>query len=195
MVETFTKWAAVLAGALLLAGCAGTKFVRPADADLQLGRTTEQQVVSLLGKPMQEASGLSNGKATRTLAYAYASFGEQPKNAGVTPVHAISLAFHDGKLVGREYVSNLQADHTDFDHTKVPQIVPGRTTLAEINALLGPAPGEAIHPMIKQIAGRALVYSYTEMRGFTPSSKRLLVVLDPQGTVVDVDYQNQGTWK
>lgn len=194
MVRTLTTWA-MLAGALLLAGCAGTKFVRPADADLQLGRTTEQQVVGMLGKPMQEASGLSNGKATRTLAYAYASFGGQPKNPGVTPVHALSLVFHEGKLVGKEYVSNLQSDHTDFDHTKVPQIVPGKSTLAQVNALLGSAPGEAIHPMIKQASGRALVYGYTEMRGFTPSTKRLLVVLDPQGTVVDVDYQNQGTWK
>lgn len=194
MVRTLTKWA-VVASALLLAGCAGTKFVRPADADLQLGRTTEQQVVSMLGKPMQEASGLSNGKATHSLNYAYASFGEQPKNAGVTPVHAIGLVFHEGKLVGREYMSNLKEDATDFDHTKVPQIVAGKTTLAELNALLGPAPGEAIHPVIKQTSGRAAVYTYTEVRGFSPSSKRLVVVLDAQGTVVDVDYQNQGTWK
>lgn len=194
MIGIMRKWA-VLAAALLLAGCAGTKFVRPADADLQLGRTTEQQVVAALGKPMQEASGLSNGKATRTLTYAYASFGAQPKNPGVTPVHALSLVFHEGKLAGKEYLSNLKEDATDFDHTKVPQIQVGKTTLAQVNALFGPAPGEAVHPVIKQATGRALVYSYTEMRGFTPSAKKLIVVLDPQGTVVDVDYQNQGTWK
>jgi hypothetical protein len=194
MVKTMRMWA-LLAGAVLLAGCAGTKFVRPADADLQLGRTTEQQVVGLLGKPFQEASGLSNGKATRTLAYAYASMGEQPKNAGVTPVHGLTVVFHDGKLVGKEYISNIKGQDTDFDHEKVPQIVAGKTTLAQVNALLGNASGEAIHPVIKQTSGRALVYTYSEVRGFTPSSKRLMVVLDPQGTVVDVDYQNQGTWK
>ncbi|HYE39242.1 MAG TPA: hypothetical protein VEB23_04880 [Ramlibacter sp.] len=193
MIRT-TKWA-LLAATLLLAGCAGTKFVRPADSQLQLGKTTEQEVVAVLGKPMQEASGLANGKATRTLTYAYASFGAQTKNAGITPVHALSVVFHEGKLVSKEYLSNLKDDSTDFDHTKVPQIQAGKTTLAQVNALLGPAPGEAVHPVIKQTAGRALVYNYAEMRGFTPSSKRLVVVLDPQGTVVDVDYQNQGTWK
>lgn len=195
MIDSMKKWAAVAATVMLLAGCAGTKFVRPADADLQLGKTTEQQVTAMLGKPMQEASGLANGKATRTLTYAYASFGSEPKNKGVTPVHAMSFVFHDGKLVGREYLSNRKEDATDFDHTKVPQIQAGKTTLAQINALFGPAPGEAIHPVIKQTSGRALVYSYTEMRGFTPSAKKLTVVLDAQGTVVDVDYQNQGTWK
>lgn len=194
MIKNMTKWA-VLAGALLLAGCAGTKFVRPAESDLQLGKTTEQQVTAAMGRPMQEASGLSNGKATRTLTYAYASMGAQSKSPGVTPVHALSLVFHDGKLVGKEYLSNLKEDATDFDHTKVPQIQAGKTTLAQVNALLGPAPGEAIHPVIKQTTGRALVYNYSEVRGFTPSTKRLVVVLDSQGTVVDVDYQNQGTWK
>ena len=195
MIETMKKWTVLLGAALVLAGCAGTKFVRPADSELQLGRTTEQQAVAVLGKPMQEASGLSNGKATRTLGYAYASFGGEPKNAGVTPVHALSLVFHDGKLVGKEYLSNLKQDATDFDHTKVPQVEVGKTTLAQVNALFGPAPGEAIHPVIKQATGRALVYSYAEMRGFTQSTKKLTVVLDAQGTVVDVDYQNQGAWK
>lgn len=195
MLVNMKKWAAVAATVMLLAGCAGTKFVRPADADLQLGKTTEQQVLAAMGKPIQEASGLANGKATRTLTYAYASFGSEPKNKGVTPVHAMSLVFHDGKLVGKEYVSNLKADATDFDHTKVPQVQAGKTTLAQVNAMFGPAPGEAIHPVIKQTGGRALVYSYTEVRGFTPSTKKLTVVLDAQGTVVDVDYQNQGTWK
>lgn len=189
------KTCAVLAATLLLAACAGTKFVRPADADLQLGKTTEAQVVAAMGKPMQEASGLANGKATRTLTYAYASFGGTPKNAGVTPVNAMTFVFHEGKLVSKEYISNLKEDATDFDHTKVPQIVSGKTTLAQVNAMFGPAPGEAIHPVIKQASGRALIYNYTEMRGFTPSAKKLTVVLDGQGTVVDVDYQNQGTWK
>lgn len=194
MIETMKKWAAIGA-AVLVAGCAGTKFERPSDAQLQLGKTTEQQAQALLGKPMQEASGLANGKATRTLTYAYASFGAQAKNAGVTPVKALSLVFHEGKLVGREYLSNLLADATDFDHTKVPQIQVGKTTLAQVHALVGQAPGEAVYPVVKQPNGRGLIYLYQEMRGFTPSTKRLLVVLDPQGTVVDVDYQNQGTWK
>ena len=194
MIKRMMKWA-VLSMVLFLGACAGTKFVRPADAQLQLGTTTEAQARALLGKPMQEASGLSNGKATRTLTYAYASFGAQAKNPGVTPVHALSLVFHEGKLVSREYLSNLKDDATDFDHTKVPQIQAGKTTLAQVNALLGPAPGEAVHPAIKQPSGRALIYQYQEMRGFTPSTKKLIVVLDPQGTVADVDYQNQGAWK
>lgn len=189
-----TKWVALLA-AVVLAGCAGTKFVRPADTDLVLGKTTDQQVLALLGKPFQEASGLSNGKAIRTLAYAYASFGGEPKNKGVTPVHGLTLVFHEGKLVSKLYMSNLKQDATDFDGSKAELIQSGKTTLAQINTMFGPAPGEAIYPAIKQTTGRGLLYSYQEMRGLTPSQKRLTVVLDAQGTVIDVEYQTQGTWK
>lgn len=189
-----TKWVSLLA-LVVLTGCAGTKFVRPAEADLELGKTTEQQVLARLGKPFQEANGLSNGKAIRTLGYAYASFGGQAKTQGVTPVHGLTLVFHDGKLVSKAYMSNLKEDATDFDGSKAELIQPGKTTLAQINTMFGPAPGEAVYPAIKQATGRALLYSYQEMRGFTLSQRRLTVVLDPQGTVVDVEYQNQGTWK
>jgi len=194
-VRALTKWGVLLAAAVLLAGCAGTKFVRPADTELELGKTTEQQIVARMGKPFQEATGLTNGKNTRTLGYAYASMGGQPKNAGVTPVNALTLVFHEGKLVSKAYMSNLKEDATDFDGAKAAAIQVGKTTLAQINAMFGPAPGEAIYPAIKQPSGRALLYNYQEMRGFTPSTKILTVVLDPQGTVADVDYKNQGTWK
>ncbi|HYW57082.1 MAG TPA: hypothetical protein VE934_08980 [Polaromonas sp.] len=188
------KWVAVLA-MVVLTGCAGTKFVRPAEAELELGKTSEQQVLARLGKPFQEANGLANGKAIRTLSYAYASFGSTVKTQGVTPVHALTLVFHEGKLVSKSYMSNLKEDATDFDGSKAEQIQSGKTTAAQVISMFGPAPGEAIFPVIKQTPGRALLYSYQEMRGFSLSQKRLTVVLDPQGTVVDVDYLNQGTWK
>jgi outer membrane protein assembly factor BamE (lipoprotein component of BamABCDE complex) len=190
-----TKCMLWIATALLAAGCAGTKFVRPADSDMRLGSTTEQQVLAALGKPMQEVSGLSNGKSTRTLNYAYASFGGQAKSAGVTPVHSLSLVFHEGKLVSRSYLSNLKEDATDFDDSKVSQIQIGKTTAAQVRQLIGPASGESIFPAVKQPDGRALIYTYQEMRGFTPSTKHLVVVLDSQGIVTDVDYKNQGAWK
>lgn len=81
MRNWFKAGAAALA-MVFLAGCAGTKFVRPTEAELELGKTTEQQVLARLGKPFQEATGLSNGKAIKTLGYAYASMGNQPKNQG-----------------------------------------------------------------------------------------------------------------
>lgn len=189
-----TKCAA-LTLVVALAGCAGTKFVRPADSDLTLGKTTEQDVTARLGKPFQEAAGLSNGKQTRTLSYAYASMGSQPKTPGVTPVHGLTLVFSEGKLVSRAYMSNMKEDATDFDDSKVPLIEAGKTTVAQINTLFGPATGEAVFPAIKQPVGRAAIYSYQEMRGFTPSSKVLMVVFDAQGIVADVDYKNQGKWK
>jgi hypothetical protein len=188
-----TKYAA-LALAVTLAGCAGTKFVRPADSELTLGKTTEQEVMARLGKPFQEAAGLSNGKQTRTISYAYASMGNQPKTVGVTPVHGLTLVFSDNKLVSKAYMSNMKESATDFDGGKVPLVEVGKTTVAQVNTLFGPAPGEAIFPAIKQPVGRAAIYTYQEMRGFTLSHKVLTVVFDAQGLVADVDYKNQGKW-
>lgn len=189
-----TKCAA-LALAATLTGCAGTQFVRPADSELTLGKTTEQEAMARMGKPFQEAAGLSNGKQTRTLGYAYASMGSQPKTVGVTPVHGLTLVFSEGKLVSKAYMSNMKEGATDFDDSKVPLLEVGKTSVAQVNTLFGPATGEAIFPVIKQPVGRAAIYTYQEMRGFTLSHKALTVVFDPQGIVADVDYKNQGTWK
>ncbi|MEP6773115.1 MAG: hypothetical protein ABI893_15120 [Polaromonas sp.] len=186
---------AALVMAVTLTGCAGTQFVRPADSELTLGKTTEQEVTARLGKPFQEATGLANGKQTHTLGYAYASMGSQSKTAGVTPVHGLTLVFSEGKLVSKAYMSNMKEGATDFDDKKVPLIEIGKTNVAQVNTLFGPPPGEAIFPAIKQPVGRAALYTYQEMRGFTLSHKALAVVFDPQGIVVDVDYKNQGTWK
>lgn len=187
-------WATVLSAAAI-AGCAGTKFARPSETDLQLGRTTEQQVLAIMGKPGQEATGLANGKATKTYTYAYASFGGEPKHSGVTPVQAMSLVFHDGTLVSKAYMSNLKQDATDFDGSKAAEIQAGKTTAAQVRGLLGAAPGESIYPVVAQPKSRAMVYSYQEMRGFSLSQKMMTVVLDPNDTVADVKYENQGTWK
>jgi hypothetical protein len=189
-----TRMAALL-GAMLLTACAGTQFVRPTDTDLQLGATTETQVRAQLGKPYREANGLTNGKTTHSLGYAYASMGNQPKRAGVTPVHGLELIFHEGKLISKVYMSNLKEDATDFDEAKTPAVQIGKTTAAQIRAMFGAAPGEAMYPAIKQADGHALLYYYQEMRGFTPSSKKMVVVLDAQGTVIDMSYQNSGPWK
>ena len=178
----------------LLVGCAGTKFVRPTEAELVLGKTTEAEVRAKLGKPFQEATGMTNGVSIRKIGYAYASMGLKPKSPGVTAVSALELAFHDGKLVSHSYMSNLAEDATDFDEKKVPAIQAGKTTRAQVVQALGAAPGEAIFPAIKQAGSRAMVYDYQEMRGFTPSSKKLVIVIDPQGVVSDVDYQNTGKW-
>lgn len=193
-MRTLAKWMLGLAMAAMLAGCAGTKFARPTDDQLRLGVTTEQEVLARMGPPSQQATGLSNGKATRMLVYAYATFGAQPRKQGVTPVNSVAMSFHEGKLVSYAYVSTLNEDATDFDDTKVAGIQAGKSKAADVIAALGKPPGQSIYPVVAQPDGRALVYSHQEMRGFTPSQKILTVVLDRQDNVVDVQFQNQGTW-
>jgi outer membrane protein assembly factor BamE (lipoprotein component of BamABCDE complex) len=180
--------------AALLTGCAGTQFNRVTGTDLVMGQTSSAQIMTKLGKPFRESSGLSNGQNIKTVVYAYAGAGMATGITGVTPVKVQSFSFSDDKLVAYQYLANLVADSTNFDDSKVRLIEVRKTTAAQVIEMLGKPSGEAIYPTIKSTDGRALKYEYSEMRGFTPSTKRATIVVGKDNIVQDVDYQTQGNW-
>jgi hypothetical protein len=186
---------AALAALLLVAGCAGTDFVRPSTDDLKLGKTTYKEVLTRMGPPRQEGSVLKNEKTVRTATYAYATTGGAPARPGVTPARAQSFYFHDDVLVGHEFISSFAEDHSDFDESKVPGIVKGRTTRAQLQQLLGRPSGAQIYPLIKSGQGEAATYTYAQMTGsvFTAKFYRKVLVVTFEGDVVtEVEYTSQG---
>ena len=190
----------ILAGALAVAllGCAGKDFVRPDSATLKNGETTYAQATERFGKPFSEGSATKNDKTVKSISYAYASLGGRPAKEGVVPARAMALYFYNDTLVGYEFLSSWAEDSTDFDESKVNQIVKGSTTRAEVVQLFGKPSGYAIHPMIKAATGEAAVYVYMEVSGgpFTGRKtfrKQLLVTFDDKGTVTDVDFSSSGT--
>jgi hypothetical protein len=180
----------------VLSGCAGRDFVRPASETFRNGHTTYPEIVARFGPPYREGSVVKNDKTVKTIGYAYAAAGGQPHRAGVTPARAMGFYFYDGVLVGHEFVSSWAEDHSDFDEGKVKDIMKGKTTRAELIALLGKPAGYYIYPMIKTSPGDAAAYVYTETRGsaFNLSfyRKLLLVTLDAAGVVSDVEFTSSG---
>ena len=176
-----------------LLGCAGTDFVRPDSEGLRNGQTTYAQALAKMGTPYREGSVIKNDKTIKTTSYAYASVGGKPRNEGVTAARAIGLYFHDDRLVGHEFISSWAEDHTDFDETRIREIVKGKTTRAQVIQLLGKPGGYYIYPLIKDTKGEAAVYAYSEVRGFAPSSKMLLVTFDASELVADVEFLSRGS--
>jgi len=183
--------------ALALSGCAGTDFVRPDTDFLKNGQTTYAQVIARMGAPRREGSVVKNERTIKTASYAYAATGGKPLHEGVTPARAMGFYFYDDTLVGHEFISSWAEDNSDFDESKVKDIVKGKTTRAELAQLLGKPAGHYIHPLIKPATGDAAVYAFAETSGSVFNlkffRKVLVVTFDTAGVVADVDYSSSGS--
>lgn len=186
-------------GALLsivLSGCAGTNFVRPDDSALQNGKTTLAEVKAKYGSPYRESTVSKNDEDVKMLSYAYAAVGGAPLEPGVIPARSLALSFWKDLLVSNSFVSSFKDDASAFDDAKRSAIVKGKTTRADVVALLGRPAGYAIYPMIKDKEGQALVYSYVTTSGsafnLKISKRELTVTVDPNGIVTDVNYEAFG---
>ena len=195
-----SKMKTIFAAALIvgLLGCAGKDFVRPDPATLKNGETTYAQVTERFGKPFAEGSTTKNEKTLKSISYAYASLGGRPAKEGVVPARAMGLYFYNDTLVGYEFLSSWAEDSSDFDESKMNQIVKGSTTRAEVVQLLGKPSGFAIYPMIKAATGETAVYVYMEVRGGPLTGRKtfrksLSVAFDDKGIVTDVDFTSTGT--
>jgi hypothetical protein len=195
-MQGMLKRIAALAALVVLAGCAGTDFVRPGTDDLKLGKTTYKDVLAKMGAPRQEGAVLKNEKNVRSASYAYANTGGSPARPGVTPARAQNFYFYEDVLVGHEFVSSFAEDQSDFDESRVQGIVKGRTTRAQLAQLMGKAPsGAHVYPMIKSQKGEAAIYLYSQVTGSVFSMKfyRKLLTVTFEGDVVsDVEFTSQG---
>lgn len=175
---------AVLAGACLL----GAEFSRPDPASFALGQTTEQEIQARFGKPDGRATAKVGDKLVTTLRYAYAE-----ARSTVVPVRTMAYAFHEGRLVGFDYMSSFAADQTAFDELAVKRIKRGETTRAEVLGLVGKPTGQFIYPSSYATTPgrRADVYSYSRSEkvpsGVTleTTTKVLVITFDDRDVVLE----------
>lgn len=184
----------LLVSLLVLGGCAaGRDFVRPQPASLMLGKTSYKEIFQKFGTPYQEGTATKNNRPVRSVAYSYASGAGTPLVDGVTPGRTISFHFVDDALVGYEFVSSFRNDHTDFDEAKVHEIKKGETNRTRVVELLGPPHGLLAWPLVKDPAGKALVYLYVQVKPVAKiHQKRLIVTLDTSDIVSDVELVTSG---
>lgn len=186
----------LLAALVLLGGCAGVNFTRPDPRVLQVGVSTEGDVVYAMGLPQQVGELQRNGRELKTLQYSYSQPGGEGLHPGVLPARQMTFSLSEGTLVGQEFVSSFRSDGTDFDATRLSAITLGSSTRTDVVGLLGRPNGEAIFPLARRPGQRALIYSYAQTRGtvfhFETSRKVLVVTVGPDDVVVDVQYTAGG---
>jgi hypothetical protein len=178
---------------VLLAACSvGTKFIKPADDALVLGKTTRSEVLALMGKPSNSGRKVTNGADIDIITYAYASRGqEEPAFEGVIPARGISFHFLGDRLVGKDFSSSFKSDSTWFDPAKARAVVNGMSE-ADVRALLGRPAGEFLHPIVADRTGRGLLYQFSLTRGFKTRLGALNIELDASRVVTKSEYMQVG---
>ena len=175
---------AVLAGACLL----GADFGRPDPASFTLGQTTEQEIRARFGKPAGETAARVGGKLVTTLRYAYAE-----ARTVTVPVRTMAYAFHEGRLVGFDYMSSFASDQTVFDELAVKRIKRGETTRTEALDTVGKPTGQYIYPSsyVGAPGRRADVYSHSRSEKLSAgatletTTKVLTITFDENDVVVE----------
>lgn len=166
---------AVLAG--LLTACSGRNFTRPADGEFVPGTTTKSGILARMGKPNFTHQATANGEPIAILSYAYG----QDINARV-----ITFLLHDDVLVGSEFTSSFREDRTHFDPDRARSVRPGMSR-AEVETLLGKAPGEYRYPLTSTQTSRSIVYKFSQAAG-NFHRQMLVVEIDDQNSVQKIEF-------
>lgn len=185
-----------LATIIVLSGCAGTNFKRPEPDALRIGKSTQTDVIRVMGAPIQTGEGLKNNQKIKTARYAYAEGAGTGRYPGVVPARAMVFSTFNDLLVGQEFISSFPQDATEFDESKVANIIKGKTTRIEVISALGKPNGEVIYPLIKNQSETGIVYSYSHAKGNAFNmkfySKALVVSFGANDIVSDVEYVSSG---
>jgi outer membrane protein assembly factor BamE (lipoprotein component of BamABCDE complex) len=159
--------ASIAAAVFAVAGCftVGTAFHVPATDSLQLGRTTQQELLASVGGGAGVPSNITaHGVPVQCYDFDSYKAGGTAMGRGLLGRSA-SYCFSGGVLVGYVVTSNLDTESSDFDADKAGTITQGMTR-AQVIELLGKPAGMAIHPIADSSNGSQLRYSYT---GYAPT--------------------------
>lgn len=195
----FLKAACLIVLIALAAGCVslGKDFARPDPDKFKLGQTTYAEVVQLMGGVQKFGKHESwvNDKLVKSLVYFYTQNAVSLVPGVSSPERSMVFCFYNDVLVSHSYWSSFQADSTNFDDTKIDQIIKGKTSLAEVIQIFGKPNSFKIPPMIKDTVVKEVGYYYSEqshsngdLKLFT---KELKISLDDKDIVTNVEFQQR----
>jgi hypothetical protein len=196
---------------LLLAGCAGTQgrdFTRPNPSQLQLGQTLRANILALYGEPQRQSSLVVTETtspnpnqprtefdsaqvpgAYSTITYNYSVI-QPPIAGGGVSVRSLLFGFWNNTLIVDNFISNFPTDSSNFDETKLSDIVKTKTTKAAVVQLLGPPSGGSIYPAVQTNGDEMMIYEYAELGGQPRqlTRKRLEILVGKDEVVRDYRF-------
>jgi len=181
--------------AILFHGCMGKNFEQMGNSLLVLEKTTVKEIKDSLGKPFVEQSLMKNNEKITYIVYYYMNEMGRGDGPNTVPKRSQTFYFSEGKLIGHFYSSSLKEDSTDFDKEKANEIKKGVSSEKDVLSIFGAPTGESIYPLTDTKGDRIILYKYEKpvLKGSMIYSfdKSLKFVLDPNGIVKDINYQEQ----
>lgn len=202
----------LLAICIACSGCVGRNFDPPPAERLILGVTAPADITSLLGEPFEQRARVIAGRAGpgtavisallgpmepavadgnyKLLIYTFADAAGAPLIGGTAPGRMMAIEFRNERLFYYCRASSFEADSTNFDEAQIGRIEKGKTSRAEVRAILGDPSGRAVYPEIQLVNGERYIYAYAAMRPRAQKieRKRLDVVFDGAGLVADLRF-------
>jgi hypothetical protein len=167
----------------------GKDFGRPDPASLPIGKITKAEIIKRYGEPPLTEQFTRNGKVIEALSY---HFARQNVGETLTSFKHLFCYFSGDVFIGHSFRTALAEEQVNFDETKIPAIVKGKTTKAEVIALFGNPLSTYVFPLTtdkKTSEGdSAIVYHYVSPRADSTDFKRLEVTFGPDGVAKDFDY-------
>jgi hypothetical protein len=197
---SLVRFAPLFLAVIFLAGCVSTEgrdFKSPDLKLLMVGGTSPTDVRTLYGEPFSQSINSGPSQLPPVL--------KTPNNIALLTgsresiryyykrglnSKSFTLLFVDGKLADYAVHGNFPELSTDFDETKVPLLIKGKTQKSEVIALLGLPSGVSVFPAISERNETMFHYSYSEPT--LPSRlsyKRLDVRFDSNDTLLDFNFQ------
>lgn len=186
---------------LLLAsstGCAGSKLTSANARRIQLGQTTESQLIATFGKPdlTEERSGSAG--TDKLMRWSLVSGGNRFFVYRSMDLRYLVIDTYNGRVRSWMFVSSADGDSTKIRSSAAPQAVKGQTMREEVLRLLGEPAGRSLRgTRIEEYAsefspGVTEIWSWAAVdnaRGWVAGSdlaiRVLLVKFDASGRVVD----------
>lgn len=177
--------------------CLGAnKLKYPTPEVLVPGETKYEQVIKKFGKPKESSTKTDNQDVLTNISYT-----ESGKfRNGFLPMRYLAVYFKNDIVIGYDWYSSFKEDSTDFDETKISQIIKGETTWQEAAAILNCNYGVYIYPRTNDPNEQALVYMFIQYRNVFEGlkaraniyTKSLTITYGPDDIVTDFAYETSG---
>lgn len=200
------RLAACFGLAFLVVGCTtGRDFAKPAADTIAPGTTTRAEILGKFGEPYRQSSLVRSdatgaaqpaspvalapiGGTFASLTYVYADRSATLLYGGPPTAKSVTFIFWNDTLVGYNYISNFDADSSNFDESRIGALEKGKSLKPDVVALLGQPTGRRIYPLIRDNGNEVFIYEYVALTRGERRTKTLGIIFTSDGAVADYAF-------
>jgi hypothetical protein len=190
----------------LIACTTGRDFVKPTPESLVLGKVTRAEIQNIYGTPYRQNAGVistSEGNANvprgpfdpalTTGSFPHLTYLYADKTStflvGAPPTQKlIGFDFWNDTLVGYNFLSNFKTDTSNFDDSRVGNLVKGVTSKDDVVRMLGAPTGRGVYPIVQTVGDEKYLFTYVEVSRSERLVKNLEMLFGSDGVLHDYRF-------